>query len=100
MNDVHIIATAVAAQANSIVTYNALHFPDQVLVPLGLRTETPDELCARLFTENQIDVIEGARMHRASLKRPAYDAGSYLDHLGSLGFKRIANLLRMHQNAV
>jgi predicted nucleic acid-binding protein len=96
-NDIHVVATAVAAQAKFIVTYNLRHFADEVLGPLGLRAETPDEFCARLFHETTTDVIEGARLHRASLKRPSYTSGSYFDHLVSLGLERTADLLRTHQ---
>src|SRR5712692_4278091 len=83
MGDANVVATAVAAQANTIVTYNGRHFPNRILAPLGLRAETPDAFCARLFSEAQADVIEGARNHRASLKRPSYDPGPYVDHLES-----------------
>jgi len=97
MNDIHAVATAVAAQAKSIVTYNVRHFSDAVLGPLGLRVETPDEFCARLFHETPTDVIEGARLHRASLKRPSYKPSPYLDHLAALELKRTADLLRPYQ---
>jgi hypothetical protein len=92
-NDLHVVAIGVAAQAKSIVTYNVRHFPDRVLRPLGLGVETPDEFCARLFHEAQTAVIEGARLHRASLKRPSYNPGPYLDHLKSLELDRTADLL-------
>ena len=36
MSDIHVVATAVAAQAKSIVTYNVRHFPERVLAPRGL----------------------------------------------------------------
>jgi predicted nucleic acid-binding protein len=94
MGDAHVIATAVAAQAKTIVTYNERHFPNRILTPLGLRTESPDAFCARLFSEAPADVIEGARIHRASLKRPSFDRGLYLDHLELLELNRTADLLR------
>ena len=99
-NDIHVVATAVAAQAKSIVIYNVRHFSDEVLGPLGLRAETPDEFCARVFRETPMDVIEGARLHRASLKSPSYEPGSYLDHLKSLELERTADLLRTCQAAL
>src|SRR5262249_30471 len=40
--DVHVVAVAVAAEANALITYNEKHFPKEVLSPLGLRVETPD----------------------------------------------------------
>ena len=100
MSDIHVVATAVAAQAKSIVTYNVRHFPERVLAPRGLRVETPDEFCARLFHETPIEVIAGARLHRASLKSPPYEPASYLDHLKSLEFERTADLLRTFQSAL
>ena len=100
MNDVHVIAIAVAAQANSIVTYNEKHFPERVLGPLGLCTETPDMFCARLIDEARGLVIEGARLHRASLKKPSYDSGPYLDHLGSQELKRTIDRLRTVQHLI
>ena len=77
--DVHIVATAVAAQAKTIVTYNVRDFPDRLLIPLGFSAETPDAFCTRLFREAPVHLIEGARLHRASLKRPSYDSAQYLD---------------------
>ena len=96
-NDLHVVAVAVTAHAKSIVTYNIRHFPDRLLGPIGLRAETPDEFCARLFHEARTEVIEGARLHRASLRRPSYKPGSYLDHLASLELERTADLLRTCQ---
>ncbi len=100
-NDVHVVATAVAAQAKTIVTYNERHFPRTVLDPLGLRKETPDVFCTRLFEQAQAEVAEGARLHRASLKRPPYDPGPYLDYLElKLELRRASLLLRATQRSI
>lgn len=98
--DVHVVATAVAAEANSIVTYNERHFPEQVLAPLGLRAVTPDFFCLRLLGENSRLVIEGVRLHRASLRKPPYDAGDYLDHLERQGLERTACVLRSSKHLI
>jgi predicted nucleic acid-binding protein len=98
--DVHVVATAVAAEANAIVTYNERHFPKEVLGPMGLRAETPDLFCARLIRENRPLVIEGARLHRASLKKPPFGPRDYLDHLGGEDLKQTATLLRASQHLV
>lgn len=98
--DVHVVAAAVAAEANSIVTYNERHFPEQVFAPLGLRAETPDFFCVRLVGENSRLVIEGARLHRASLRKPPYDAGDYLDHLERQGLEWAGGVLRASQHLV
>jgi hypothetical protein len=99
--DAHVVATAVAAQATTIVTYNGSHFPAAVLAPFRLRQETPDAFCRRLFDEAREGVVEGARLHRASLKRPPFDPDLYLDHLQSqLELKQTADLLRMVQDLI
>src|SRR5262249_23184001 len=95
--DAHVVATAIAGKAGSIVTYNRRHFPARILAPLGLRTETPDEFCSRLFRQAQPEIIEGARLHRASLKKPPYDQRAYLTHLKALNFSHTAELLRTFQ---
>jgi PIN domain len=93
MGDVHVVATAVAAEANTIVTFNEKHFPAELLGPIGLRVETPDWFCSRLFQSAGAELVEGARLHRESLKSPAYDARQYLGHLASQELKGIADLL-------
>jgi hypothetical protein len=101
MGDVLVVATAIAAQASTIVTYNVSHFPKKILAPLGLRRETPDAFCACLFVELETEVTEGARLHRASMKRPAYGPDEYLAHLAAkLELKRTAQLLRKVKNVI
>ncbi len=98
--DVHVVATAVAAEANAIVTYNKKHFPKEVLSPMGLRAETPDLFCVRLIRKNLPLLIEGARLHRASLKKPSFDPPEYLNHLEGQDLKQTAGLLRGSQHLI
>ena len=98
--DVQVVAAAVAAEANTIVTYNEKHFPKEVLDPLELRVETPDLFCARLISETAPLVIEGARLHRASLKKPPFNARDYLNHLDRQGLEQTAGQLRASQHLV
>jgi predicted nucleic acid-binding protein len=99
-SDAHVVATAIAGKAGCILTYNRRHFPARILTPLGLRTEAPDEFCSRLFKQAQPEIIEGARLHRASLKKPPYDRSAYLAHLKALDFSRTAELLRPYQESL
>jgi predicted nucleic acid-binding protein len=99
-DDAHVVASAVAAVATAILTYNERHFPSRAIGPLGLRTETPDSFCARLIVDAQALVVEGARLHRASLKNPPYDSEAYVDHLEGQGLERTADLLRTARHMI
>ena len=100
-NDVHVVATAIAAQASTIVTYNTRHFPRPLLDPLGLHAEAPDAFCERRFADAEPDVIEGARLHRASLKRPPYEVDAYLDYLETkLGLNATSRRLRKFRSFI
>jgi len=47
--DRHVLAAAIAAKAEVIVTLNVRHFPAEVLAPLGIEAVTPDQfLCSLL----------------------------------------------------
>jgi hypothetical protein len=45
----YVLAAAIAAKAEVIVTLNVRHFPDHVLHPLGMKAVTPDQLLCHLF---------------------------------------------------
>ena len=100
MNDVHVVATAVAAEAQTIVTYNVGHFPDRALAAIGLRAETPDAFVSRILLVAQAEIVEGARLHRASLKSPAYNASAYLEHLASQELVQVADVLKAFQQLI
>lgn len=55
--DRHVLAAAIAAKAEVIVTLNVRHFPTEVLEPLGIEAVTPDQ-----FLCNLLDLDPGA-MH-------------------------------------
>ncbi|MEM7471418.1 MAG: PIN domain-containing protein [Pseudomonadota bacterium] len=48
-NDIHVLATAIAASADMIVTLNAKDFPRQTLAFQGLRRESPDAFLMALW---------------------------------------------------
>jgi hypothetical protein len=98
--DIHVVATAIAAQAQTIVTYNLAHFPDAALSPQRLRAESPDTFCCRLFSTDAETVIEGAQHHRQSLKRPAYDVEAYLTNLALQDLKATSDLLRRSHRGI
>lgn len=79
--DRHVLAAAIEAEADSILTWNLRDFPDFCLTPHGLRAETPDDLLAVL------------REARLSLKHPPLTAAAYLTILRTQGLSRTCALL-------
>ena len=48
-DDRHVVAAAIAAKAELIVTDNVRHFPAKALVPLGIEAVTPDRFLCDLW---------------------------------------------------
>lgn len=92
--DRHVIALAMAFEADLIVTANLKHFPPHVLGPLGTEAMHPDDFCAALAEREPAAVLRAAERHRGSLKSHPLRADEYLDSLaGKAGLKRTARLL-------
>lgn len=80
-NDRHVLAAAIKAQAQIIVTYNLKDFPANILNPFGVEAQHPDD-----FFLNQSDLQQGAflaavKRIRQSLRKPPKTAEEYLDVL-------------------
>lgn len=79
--DAHVVATAIAAEAGTVATFNTRDFAPAVLRRYGLTASTPDAFLLDLLAADQEHVLAGVRTHRASLKRTRPAVGDYLDGL-------------------
>ena len=93
-DDRHVLAAAVEAQADEVVTWNLPDFPDAVLRPLGVAAVSPDDLVLSLIEVDRDRVVDTLRRHRARLDRPPLTASDYLGHLTRAGLAATANALR------
>lgn len=87
-DDHHVLAAAIRANAQAIVTFNIRHFPDHVLARYDIETKHPDE-----FILDSIDIAPGAVIQcltdqAAALRNPPI---SVVELLGTL---RQAELVR------
>lgn len=80
-DDRHVLAAAIRAGADVIVTYNLADFPDQVLEPLGIQATHPDAFVTRLLKLDAPAVCAAARRRRLSLKNPPKTVDEFLDSL-------------------
>lgn len=93
-DDRHVLAAAIRAGADLIVTFNLNDFPKKDLQPYGIEAQHPDD-----FLTYQLDlapniVCAAAKRHRASLKNPPKDVDEYLATLEAQGLAQTVLSLR------
>jgi predicted nucleic acid-binding protein len=93
-DDRHVLAAAIRAGADVIVTFNLRDFPDDVLAKYGIEALHPDD-----FVTYQLDlaphvVCAAAKRQRESLKNPPKSVHEYLEGLERQGLVQTASALR------
>ena len=68
--DRHILAAAVKAPCEVIVTYNVEHFPEESLGPYGITVKHPDEFLIDLYHIDSEIVVHELHQQGAELKNP------------------------------
>ena len=99
-DDRHVLAAAVEAEADLIVTYNLGDFPAEALAPWELKAIHPDAFVGLLLEEASEAVVTAARSQRAALKRPPLTVQEYLGALARCGLTRTAEALRVREAAL
>ncbi|MFM7180764.1 MAG: PIN domain-containing protein [Verrucomicrobiales bacterium] len=92
-DDRHVLAAAIEAKANMILTWNLRDFPNAELTIHGLSAITPDDLLAALLESHRDKLIAILREARLSLKQPPRTATEYLATLRTQGLSRTCALL-------
>ncbi|MGY4799840.1 PIN domain-containing protein [Teichococcus aerofrigidensis] len=100
--DAHVVASAVNAEAGSIVTHNIKDFHGTVLAHYRLAKHRPDPFCAGLLASQQAEALAGLRAHRASLKRTPMNATEYVNYLAGpkFGMAKLSTALRDHLGSI
>jgi predicted nucleic acid-binding protein len=91
VDDRHVLAAAVAAEATVLCTANVKDFPEAVTASLGVEKMTPDELLCVLIAEFEPQLLAAHEASVANL-RGATDA-STIRALGRAGAPRAAALM-------
>jgi predicted nucleic acid-binding protein len=92
-DDRHVLAAAIRAEADAIVTFNLKHFPEVLTAEHGIEVLHPDEFIVQLLEFTAPVVCAAARRHRQSLKNPPKTAGEYLASLERQGLTRTVTML-------
>ena len=92
-DDRHVLAAAIAAKADVIVTFNTRHFPSEALDPHGLEARHPGTFLAHQRQLNELPFLECARRCRGRLKAPRSPSRGYLGNLRKAGLAALSGEL-------
>ena len=97
--DVHVLAAAIKAQAQIIVTYNIKDFPIEILKKFEIEAQHPDT-----FLRHQLDLklsvfLSSVKNIRERLKKPPLSASQYLSILFS-HLPQTVSILKHYENII
>jgi len=92
-DDRHVLAAAIKANANLIVTNNLADFAEAELAKYGLEAKSADEFLTDIIDLNHERALEAFKEMVANRRSPEMDAYEVLDELRHVGLKRTADYL-------
>ena len=93
-DDRHVLAAAIKAGAETIVTFNLKDFPKTQLKPHGVQAQHPDDFLLELMASDGLLFLEGVRRQREGLKNPPLSVDQFLENLQAQGLKKTAGVLK------
>lgn len=81
LNDRHVLAAAIYAEASVIVTYNLKDFPEKILGRYDIEVLHPDEFLVNVLDVALEKICNAIKSHRLSLKNPSKTVEQYLETL-------------------
>jgi predicted nucleic acid-binding protein len=94
-NDQGILADAVTAECDVLLTFNLRHFPATALTKLDLplRAEDPDKLLVTLITTQPIKTFSALRAAQAAFRAPPLNRPAFLALIRKIGLPQSSELL-------
>lgn len=99
-NDRHVLAAAIRANAQTIVTYNLSDFPASCLSKYEIDAQHPDEFLRRLLDIAPAKVIATVQETRRSLKNPSKSSSEYLTILEKQSLPQACAYLRQYESLI
>lgn len=99
-DDRHVVAAALHAKADAIVTFNLKDFPTNSLKPLNLEAIHPDDFITYQLDLNEAAVIASATACCRRLQNPPKSGKAYLDTLLSQSLPKTVAALRPYEKII
>ena len=80
-NDRHVLAAAIQAKVQVLVTFNRKDFPRAEVDRWNIKVQSPDEFLCDLFTLNPHSVVAALANQRDRLKKPPLSTEQFLGNL-------------------
>lgn len=93
-DDRHVVAAAMHAGAELIVTMNIKDFPKERVAKYNVSAQHPDDFIIDLWDLNKHKVMEAVARHRKSMKNPPKSVEDYLDTMASQELVQTVDALR------
>lgn len=90
LDDRHVLAAAIVANAHMIVTFNVRDFPLDALTPHGIEVVHPDAFLLELLDHDPAAVTTSAAAVRQRLHAPPQSPSDFLRALTKAGLPRLA----------
>ena len=95
-DDRHVLAAAIHAKAEIIVTFNLKDFPASRLAPFGVTAQNPDPFVLSLMEREPEKFLATIERHRQALQRPPKTREEYLATLEKQGLsKTVAAIIQL-----
>jgi predicted nucleic acid-binding protein len=99
-DDRHVLAAAIQANADVIVTFNLRDFPESALSVFGIQSQHPDEFVGESLRHSCDAVCAIINRQRASLHNPPLEPDELLDVLEKQGLTQSVARLRQYRNVL
>jgi hypothetical protein len=94
LDDRHVFAAAITANAKIIVTFNLKDFPASVLSVHGIVAQHPDVFIGDLIEQNPQQVLQAVKTIGSRLKNPPQTFNNYMETLANQGLLNSVAMLR------
>ena len=99
-DDRHVLAAAIRAKAQVIVTFNLKDFPNEVLAGYSIEAQHPDDFLLCLFDDAPRSVCAVVTRQRQALRNPPKTAEELLAIFESLGLTGFVSRLRQFRESL
>jgi hypothetical protein len=99
-NDRHVLAAAIVANVDAIVTFNIRDFPRECVAQYELETVDTDDFVLSQFEISLAAALSAAKNCRANRKHPPKSADEYIDTLRKHLLPQTANELRKYREFI